>query len=138
MKIHTTNYHNTLIEVAEDCKATKGQKPTPKGDTKTVAEMQFDQIASQPYRHTSDDVLFQVFAQRNNIPANEYEEARAAFFRKGQPCFRASPLTKTHGFGVHFDAEGKMALYGMETETYQNLQQDPTVKKYKAMKTSRK
>ncbi|MGV3611456.1 MAG: DUF6157 family protein [Fluviicola sp.] len=136
MKIHTTNYFDTFIEVAEDTKVTSGTKP-PAKNQKTVAEMQFELIAKNPYKFTSDDVLFQVFADRNDLTKNEYQEARAQFFSKGQPCFRASPLTKTYGFGLHSDQEGKIALYGMETDDYQKMLADTKLQKVKAMKSSR-
>jgi len=57
MKIHTTNYFDTFIEVAEDTKAYCGTKP-PTKDKKTVAEMQHDLIAKNPYKYTSDDIFF--------------------------------------------------------------------------------
>ncbi|MCL2290163.1 MAG: DUF6157 family protein [Bacteroidetes bacterium] len=136
MKIHTTNYFDTFIEVAEDTKAYCGTKPSTK-DKKTVAEMQYDLIAKNPYKYTSDDIFFQVFADRNDLIKTEYKQAREQFFSKGQPCFRASPLTKTYGFGIHCDNDGKVALYGMETEEYQEFLTDPKVKKCKAMKSSR-
>ncbi len=47
-----------------------------------------------PYEFTSDDVLFCVFATRKNHLKNEMAERRNEYFLKGQPCFRASPLTK--------------------------------------------
>src|SRR5690606_14100392 len=105
---------------------------------KTVAEMQYDLLAENPYKFTSDDILFQVFADRNDLTKAEYAEARRQFFSKGQPCFRASPLTKTYGFGIHADSSGKIAIYGMETEQYEKFQKDPELKKEKAMRTSRK
>jgi hypothetical protein len=111
MKLHTTNYYNTFIEVADDTKAECGTRP-PSKDKKTVAEMQYDLIANHPYQYTSDGVLFQVFADRNYLTQEEYEQAREQFFSKGQACFRASPLTKTYGFGVHCDSNGKLAIYG--------------------------
>jgi hypothetical protein len=137
MKTHTTNYFDTFIEVAEDTKAGSGTKPPSKGDKKTVAEMQYSLLAKNPYKYTSDDVLFQVFADRNDLTKGEYKAAREQFFSKGQPCFRASPLTKTYGFGVHNDSEGKIAIYGVETSGYQKLIKDPKVKKVKAMKSSK-
>lgn len=136
MKIHTTNYFDTFIEVAEDTKATAGTKPPGKAKP-TVAEMQYDLIANHPYQYSSDDVLFQVYADRNDIMETEYEQARAQFFSKGQACLRASPLTKTYGFGIHSNGEGKVALYGMETAAYQRFSADPKVKKVKAMRSSR-
>ena len=136
MKIHTTNYFNTLIEVAEDTKATCGIKP-PTKDKKTVAEMQYELIAKNPYRYTSDDILFQVFADRNALKEAAYRQAREQFFSKGQPCFRSSPLTKIYGFGIHCDHNGKVALYGMETAEYQDFLADTQIKKCKAMRSSR-
>lgn len=137
MKTHTTNYFDTFIEVAEDTKVSIGTKPSPKGDKKTVAEMQYELIVGNPYKYTSDDVFFQVFADRNDITKSEYKQAREQFFSKGQPCFRASPLTKTYGFGVHSNSEGKIAIYGMETNEYQKFVADSKIKKVKAMKLSK-
>lgn len=134
---HTTNYANTLIEVAEDTKVTRGTVPVSKGDNKTIAEREYEMIAQHPYRFTSDDVLFQVYADRNDVPASAYKDERARFFSRGQPCFRASPLTKTHGFGIHANNDGKIALIGMETVAYQDFLTDEQVKKVKAMRNSR-
>ena len=137
-KIHTTNYFDTFIEVAEDTKVDCGTKPQSKGDKKTVAELQFDLISKNPYKYTSDDIFFQVFAERNDLTKGEYKKAREEFFSKGQPCFRSSPLTKTYGFGIHADNNGKVAIYGVETDEYKKLLRDSKIKNVKAMRTSRK
>jgi hypothetical protein len=137
-KQHSTNYFNTFIEVAEDTKATCGIKPTSKSDNKTVAEMQYELLINNPYKFTSDDIFFKVFATRNDISELELPKAREAFFSKGQPCFRSSPLAKTYGFGIHADNQGKVAIYGMETNEYEKLQADHSIKKVKAMRTSKK
>lgn len=136
MKIHSTNYFDTFIEVAEDTKADCGTKP-PTKDKKTVAEMQYELVVKNPYKYSSDDVFFQVFANRNDLTKAEYKKAREEFFAKGQPCFRASPLTKTYGFGVHSNSEGKVAIFGMETEEYQHFLADKKCKKLRAMKSSK-
>jgi hypothetical protein len=136
MKPHSTNFFNTFIEVAEDTKAICGTKP-PAKDKKTVAEMQYELMSKNPYQYTSDDILFQIFADRNNLTKAEYKQARTEFFAKGQPCFRTSPLTKTYGFGIHNNAAGKVAIYGMETEEYKKFLADEKIKKVKAMKSSR-
>ena len=136
MKIHSTNYFDTFIEVAEDTKAEYGTIP-PAKEKKTVAKMQYELIAKNPYKFSSDDIFFQVFADRNDLTKAEYKNAREHFFSKGQPCFRASPLTKTYGYGVHSDSNGKVALVGMETDEYQKFLVDKNIKKVKAMKSSR-
>ena len=137
MKVHTTNYHNTFILVAEDCPATSGEIPQLKGDVKTVANLQYELVSNNPYRFTSDDVFFQVFAERNNVMENESEKARAQFFSKGQPCFRASPLPKRYGWGIHCNHDGKVALYGCNTPEYRQLSEDKNMKVIKAMRSSK-
>lgn len=136
MKIHSTNYFDTFIEVAEDTKADFGTIP-PSKEKKTVAEMQYTLIAKNPYKFSSDDIFFQVFADRKDLTITEYEKAREQFFSKGQPCFRASPLTKTNGFGIHSDKNGKVALFGMESNEYQKFLADKNIKKVKAMKSNK-
>ena len=135
--MHSTNYFNTLIEVAEDCRAAAGEIPPEKGGKKTVANLQYEMLQEHPYQYTSDDVLFAVFATRKEIPQEEWDEQRTRFFAKGQPCFRASPLPKTYGWGIHSNAEGKIAMFGAETAEYQKLVADEAVAKTKAMRSKR-
>jgi len=84
MKIHSTNYFNTLIEAAADTKVVKGTIP-PSKSNKTVAERQYELIASAPYQYTSDDIIFQVYAERRDLTPDEYPEARAVFFSLQKP-----------------------------------------------------
>jgi Family of unknown function (DUF6157) len=137
MKLHTTNYQDTFIAIADDCPATSGQVPPAKGDAKSIAQLQFELVQKNPYQFTSDDILFQVHAQRNDLTKSELKKARELYFSKGQPCFRASPLTKRYGWGVHNNAEGKMAIYGCETAEYKKLMADKKLKVVKAMKSAR-
>ncbi len=137
MKTHTTNYSNTFIEIAEDCPVDEGAVPPVKGDKKSVANLQFEMVIDEPYQHTSDDVIYTVFARRNDVTESEWEEQRKAFFSKGQPCLRASPLTKTYGWGVHSDANGKVALYAAGTPEYERFLADDAVVKVKAMRSKK-
>ena len=137
MKIHTTNYQNTFIEIADDCPITVGEIPPTKGDTKSVANIQFEILRKNPYKFTSDDVLFQVFAERNDLTKNELKKAREEYFSKGQPCFRTSPLTKRYGWGIHNNEDGKIALYGCETAEYKKFLKDKMLEVVKAMKSSK-
>jgi len=137
MKVHTTNYQDAFIEIAEDCPVAKGEVPPIKNEQKTAANIQFEMISKNPYQYTSDDVLFQVFAIKNDLTESELQLARAQFFSKGQPCFRASPLTKRYGWGLHSDKNGKIAIYSADSETYQNFLSDKSLEKVKAMKSKR-
>ena len=137
MKTHTTNYFNTFIEIAEDCPVATGEVPPVKGDAKTLANIQFETVSRNPYKFTSDDVLFQCFAEKNDLAEGELAQAKQQFFSKGQPCFRSSPLTKRYGWGVHSNEEGKIALYGADTPEYEKLAADPKLKVVKAMRSKR-
>ncbi|WP_199588951.1 DUF6157 family protein [Blastococcus sp. TF02A-26] len=57
-------------------------------------------------------------ADRAGIPEEERPEARRAFYARSQACLRASPLGKRYGWGLHADAEGRLALVGRETPEY--------------------
>ncbi|GAB3008911.1 DUF6157 family protein [Niabella terrae] len=135
--MHSTNYYNTFIRIAPDSKATAGRTPLEKAGRKTIAGLQLEMIGGHPYRYCSDDVLFQVYALRNQLPETKYTAARKQFFSKGQACFRASPLPKSFGWGVHFDAEGRMAVYGCETEQYRRLEADSRITQVNAMRSSK-
>lgn len=137
MKCLTTNYTNTFIQIADDCPAVVAEIPPSKNDVKTAANIQFELISNNPYRFTSDDVLFQVFAEKNDLTENEYESAREKYFSKGQPCLRASPLTKRYGWGVHFDENSKIAIYAANSAEYQNFSNNQSVKVIKAMKSAK-
>jgi Family of unknown function (DUF6157) len=135
--VPSTNYSGTFIEVAEDSRATTGEVPPSRNGEPTVAGLQHALVADAPYVHTSDDVLFEVHARRRGIPDAERGAAREAFFAKGQPCFRASPLTKQYGWGVHCDAAGRIALIAVGTPEYAALAADPGVKHLRAMRAKR-
>jgi len=46
-------------------------------------------------------------------------------------------LTKRYGWGIHFDAEGKVALYAVESEEYNHLSQNKNLKMLKAMRSKK-
>ena len=136
-KAHTTNYVDTFIETAEDCPVSKAELPPQKGDAKTVAGLQFDMVYENPYKYTSDDVIFGVYAAKNKVSRNELDEEREKFFSKGQPCMRASPLGKRYGWGVHSDKDGKIAIYAVESPEYNQFATDEKLKHTRAMRSKR-
>jgi hypothetical protein len=138
MKIHTTNYIDTFIEVAEDCPAKSAEIPPRKGEEKTAAVIQFEMVCKNPYKFTSDDVIFRVFAEKNKIKSKtQLTSERENFYSKGQPCMRSSPLTKRYGWGVHSDAEGKVAIYAVDSSEYKKFAKDRRLAHVKAMRSKR-
>lgn len=138
MKVHTTNYINTFIEVAEDCPIHYGEIPPAKSDKRSLARMQYDMLAGNDYVYTSDNVIFQVYAEKNDLTPGELKAAREQFFSKGKPCLRSSPLTKRYGWGIHCNSKGKIALVGSETKDYQEFKNDKSLQIVKAMRSKRK
>ena len=118
--MHSTNYFDTFIAIAPDSDAVRGTVPKETASP-SVALRTFRMIHDHPYRYTSDDVIFTVYAERKGIPAAGHAAAREELFSKGQACLRASDLGKKYGWGIHSDAEGRVALYGVETAEYREL-----------------
>lgn len=133
-KTHTTNYYDAFIEVAEDCPVKKAEIPGKEG---SVANLQYIMLHKNPYKHTSDDVLFGVYASRNNIAKSKLKQEKEKFFSKGQPCFRSSSLTKRYGWGVHSDSEGKIALVPVDSKKYKQFKNDEKLKHLKAMRSKK-
>ncbi|PPK98616.1 hypothetical protein CLV92_101315 [Kineococcus xinjiangensis] len=133
------DYVDTFITVAEDCAAQTGVVPKPRGGRDTVAVLQHRMISAAPYRLTQGDVLFSTWLLQQGVdPATVPPEdpRRAEFFAVDRACLRASPLPKTHGWGLHFDAEGRVALVAVDDPRYADLH-DSAGKVVKAMRSSR-
>lgn len=135
--MHSTNYINTFIEVAEDSKAKTGEVPPYKGKTKTIANLEYEMLHDSPYVFTSDEVIFNVYATRKNITAKDLKAQADIFFSKGQPCFRASALGKRYGWGIHNDEIGRIAIYGINTKAYKQYLNDSSIIKTKAMRSKK-
>ena len=119
------NYYNTFITVAPDCPAETGTKPPDKKNGRTKPSIEFELIANNPYRYTQEELLFEVHIRHKNIPdeglAERGEQIRSEFFKKPQPCMRASMLPKKYGWGIHFDEKGRAALVPVESPDYRRF-----------------
>jgi hypothetical protein len=82
MKTHTTNYTNTLIEIAEDSPVSASVIPMVKNDKKTIAHYQYEKLSKHPLKYTSDELLFDIFVERNDISPSELEEEKQKFSPK--------------------------------------------------------
>jgi hypothetical protein len=128
-----TGYTNTFITVAPDCPADVGVAPE---RPKSVAGLEYSLLAESPYRLTGDDLLLAVHLRHKGIGEDaDLDAVRGAFFAKPHPCFRASMLPKRYGWGAHYDDEGRIALYGVETDGYRRLAASEDLKVIPAMRT---
>jgi len=131
------NYHDTLIEVAEDCPATEAQVPKARGSKPTKAVVEYELLATHPYTYTEQDIAFEVYATLHDISATDRAARRKQFLSKGHPHLRVSPLAKRYGWGIHNNADGKLALIAVESSEYNQLRNDPRVTKIKAFRSAK-
>jgi hypothetical protein len=124
---YTTNARDTLITPSSDSPVSRGTVPEKPG---TIAAVQLALLA-RPYAMTSDDLLFETHRARGG------GKTREGFFATPQACLRASPLVKQFGWGIHHDAEGRIAAYGVETPEYRALIDDAAVAKTPGMRSKR-
>ncbi len=129
------NYYNTLIEIAEDSPATKAEVPKPKGGKKTKPVIEYEMIANHPYKYTEEDIAFETYAVLHNIPKAIWPKERQTFLSKGHPHLRVSALAKRYGWGIHNNAEGKVALIAVNSLKYKKLMKDPRTTKIKAFRS---
>jgi hypothetical protein len=115
--MESVDYVNHFIAVAPDSSASTGLTP-PHKEQPTVAARQFAMVAEHPYEYTSGDVIFTVWADRRDIPEADRPAARAEYYSKGQACMRSSDLGKRYGWGLHSDAEGRLAAYAVDSPEY--------------------
>jgi hypothetical protein len=131
------NYYNTLIEVADDCPATEAQVPQARGGKKTKAVVEYELLVNHPYVYTEEDIAFEVYAVLHEIPKASRPKEREKFLSKGHPHLRVSALAKRYGWGIHNDAEGKVALVAVESPGYKQLLGDPCITRIKAFRSTR-
>lgn len=141
MTLESVDYTDTFIALAPDASG-ETSVPQARGGKPTVASATFEMISEAPYEHTSGDVIFTVWADRQGIAEADRDAERAKYYSVGRPCLRASDLGKRYGWGVHADDKGRLALYAAGSPEYEALEggtapDGSAVKVIRAMRTSR-
>ncbi|HMY59523.1 MAG TPA: DUF6157 family protein [Pseudomonadota bacterium] len=132
---------NTFVLCAEDCPVDHAVVPQEKSGKPTVASLEHQLLSQTPYHYTRDDLLVEVALRKQGLSAPEREAQREALrtelLRRPQACMRASPLPKSYGFGVHYDGEGRLAIYEKGSPDYARLAAASDVTVVKAMRNRR-
>ncbi|HZG86665.1 DUF6157 family protein [Paenibacillus sp.] len=136
-----TTIVNTFVRVSQDCPAERGIVPVSKGPGKTLPEVQFDILSKHPYTYDLDELIVETHI-RHKLALDALDEARRASVRsellaKSHPCMRASMLPKKYGWGVHYDENGRIAIYPMESEAYARLSERADLKQEYAMRNKK-
>lgn len=116
---------DTFVLVAPDCPAGSATVPSARGGRPTIVLVQYELLTAPPYTLTLEALIFSTHVRRLEFSESEAQAQAAAIrrtlFAKPHPRMRASPLPKTYGWGVHHDAEGRIALHGVETDDYRRF-----------------
>lgn len=129
--MHSTNYFNTFIRVAVDCPRKSAEVPPDKAP-KSIARRSWELLTQNPpYTYTSDELLYQLYTERHgDTPWEKY-------WAKGRACLRCSPLGKRYGWGLHFDAEGQIAVLDSTSKEYAQHAANKNLTQKTAMKLRR-
>ena len=105
----------------------------------TVARTQYDMLAAAPGQWTQEDVLL---ASSPQVRGRDMDEAelrglRREYFSQPRACLRASPLPKSFGWGLHYDADGRITLHAVDSPEYAQLSSNASLTQLRAMRSSR-
>ena len=134
------SYKETFITIASDCPVDKSEIPVSNRAKKPLHIIQYELLTENPYKFDHQELVFKVYVIKEELEIKSETERKEIWdklFSKGHPCLRASALTKRYGFGAHYDKNGKIALYPMESKEYQNFINDKSIKKLAGMKNKR-
>ena len=117
------NYYDTFIRVAPDCPVNEAVVPTGRREVKSIPQIEYELLSENPYTFTQEELLFAVHVRRKGIGEGDLKARRPAlweeFFGKPRACLRASMLPKQYSWGLHFDAEGRIALVPVGSDEYE-------------------
>ncbi len=132
-------YVNTFIAVAGDCRAATGEIPPERATGPTVASTHYAMLTAAPGRWTEEDVLLASSPQvrGHDVSETELSRLREEYFTRPRACLRASPLPKTFGWGLHYDADSRITLHAVDSPEYAQLSIDPSLTQLRAMRSSR-
>ncbi len=104
-----------------------------------MASTQYAMLAAAPGRWTQEDVLlaFSPQVRGHDVSESDLSKLREEYFTRPRACLRASPLPKTFGWGLHYDADGRITLHAVDSLEYAQLSIDPSLTQLRAMHSSR-
>jgi hypothetical protein len=117
-------YTDTFIRIAPGCPAGSGIIPIARGKNVPFCITEYELLSKHPYVYTKEELIIEAHLQRKTITKAELEaggESLAAKLQRRNPCMRTSALPKKYGWGFHFDSQGKLALYAVDSKEYQQF-----------------
>ena len=115
----------SLIMVAEKCERLCGTVPYAKRnpDSKTIPMHCYDLLTEFPYQFTHKELMHHVHVVIRNKPENKLNTYDV----------RRNELCKNWGWGIHVNMQGKLGIFGCETNEYKKMVNDNSVRKIKSL-----
>lgn len=114
-----------LIKISEDSPTDKSLRPENEG---TVEYIKFQVLIDSPYKYTEKEFFEEVHFNRR----------RKKHLKVETYLLKRAGLAKRYGWGIHINEDKKIALVPCDSAKYIALLNDPTVKKSKAYRNSKK
>lgn len=133
------NYYSAFISVSEDCPSSEGTEPPQGAKKPTEAELHYLLTREECYFHTQEQILFRAHLLMKGLDVEAHEEGGEKweeFFAEEQPCLLESPLAQRFGWGFHFNADGLVAAWPVESAKYHLLAENPELMQMKAFSNS--
>ncbi len=115
-----THHRNTLAAIVTTVLRRNGIVPSPKGGKATVAVLEY-RLSERPLPintcakgRTSSNFIWREVEISDEERKARGDEIRVELFARSHACMRASPLTKSYGWGAHYDEDGRLAIYPRE------------------------
>ena len=131
------NYRNTFVRIAADCPEQEGIEPPSRGGKKPVHAIHLELLRKKPYFFTHEELVAEGELLRKPTTGETKKEILARLRARPIPCLRTSPLAKRYGWGIHFDKEGKIAVYPAGFPEYEKFTSDPSIGQVPAMRSKR-
>lgn len=128
---------NTFIRIAADCPESAGIEPPVRGGKKPVHLIHLELLRDRPYHFNHEQLLVEGELRREPNSGETRKEIQARLRAKPLPCLRTSQLAKRYGWGLHFDADGKIAAYPAGSADYKKMAADRDIDQVPAMRSKR-
>lgn len=116
---------NEFVLISPDSDTTRAEVPVAKKDPPAVHVIQYELLTKRPYTLTFEELIFATHVRRLGLSQQEAKARRpeiwAELFAKSHACMRCSALPQRYGWGVHYDARGRIALYAVESREYKKF-----------------
>ena len=113
-----------LIQISEDSPVSKSTRPCKKG---TIEYLKYELLTAQPYvyskREFFEEIHFKIRGKRN-LKIETYSLKRIG-------------LAKRFGWGIHINSDVKIGLVACESPKYEELLNDPNVRKSRACRNKK-